>query len=197
MTKEQFIALGVDEATATKLAAASTEELKGYVVKVDFDKEVTAKQQLETDIKTRDKQLEELKKVDADALQKTIAELQETNKTNKTEYEAKIKQIQIDSAVNAALTGANAKNLKAVRALLDLDKAELDGESVKGLAEQIKKLQETEDTKFLFDSTAPAKFKGVNPPGGSDKKYPTDKKPSEMTYTELCAYMEANPGTEV
>lgn len=197
MTKEQFIALGVDEATATKLAAASTEELKGYVVKADFDKEVTAKQQLETDIKARDKQLEELKKVDADGLQKKIEELQETNKTTKTEYEAKIKQIQIDNAIDKALTGANAKNLKAVRALLDLDKAELDGESVKGLADQIKKLQETEDTKFLFDSAAPAKFKGVKPPDGSDKKYPTDKKPSEMTYEELCAYAEANPGAEI
>jgi tRNA nucleotidyltransferase/poly(A) polymerase len=197
MTKEQFIALGVDEATATKLAAASAEELKGYVVKADFDKEVTAKQQLETDIKTRDKQLEELKKVDAAALQKTITELQETNKTTKTEYEAKIRQIQIDNAVNSALTGAKAKNLKAVRALLDLDKAELDGESVKGLADQIKKLQEGDDTKFLFDSAAPAKFKGVKPTEGSDKNYPTDKKPSEMTYTELCAYVEANPGAEI
>lgn len=196
MTKEQLIALGLDETTATKVAAASADELKGYVGKADFDKEVTAKTQLETDIKTRDKQLEELKKVDAAALQKTITELQETNKTTKTEYEAKIKQMQIDNAVTAALTGAKAKNLKAVRALLDLDKVELDGETVKGLADQIKKLQEGEDSKFLFDS-AQAKLKGVKPGESQDKKYPTDKKPSEMNYTELCAYMEANPGAEI
>lgn len=199
MTKEQLIALGLDDATATKVAAASAEELKGYVVKADFDKEVTAKAQLETDIKTRDKQLEELKKVDAATLQKTITELQETNKTTKTEYEARIKQMQIDSAVTAALTGAKAKNLKAVRALLDLDKAELDGETVKGLADQIKKLQESEDSKFLFDSAAPGqtKLKGVKPGESNDKGYPSDKKPSEMNYTELCAYMEANPGAEI
>lgn len=123
--------------------------------------------------------------------------MQETNKTTTAEFEAKIKQIQIDSAVTTALTGAKAKNLKAVRALLDLDKAELDGETVKGLAEQIKKLQDGEDTKFLFDSATPTKFKGVKPPDGTDKKYPTDKKPSEMTYTELCVYMEANPGAEI
>lgn len=198
MTKEQLIALGLDEATATKIAAASAEELKGYVVKSEHDKEVTAKQQLETDIKARDKQLEELKKVDAAGLQKKIEELQETNKTTKTEYEGKIKQMQIDTAVDKALTGAKAKNLKAVRALLDLEKAELDGESIKGLADQIKKLQESEDSKFLFDTAAaPAKFKGVKPQEGSDKKYPTDKKPSEMTYDELCAYVEANPGAEI
>lgn len=199
MTKEQLIALGLDEATAAKVAAASAEELKGYVGKADHEKVTAANKQLETDIKTRDKQLEELKSVDAAALQKTITELQETNKTTKTEYEAKIRQMQIDSAVTAALTGANAKNIKAVRALLDLEKAELDGDSVKGLADQIKKLQEGEDTKFLFGSSAPAphKFKGVNSSESKDKSYPTDKKPSEMTYTELCAYMEANPGAEI
>ncbi|MDF2873335.1 MAG: hypothetical protein K0R22_18 [Sporomusa sp.] len=199
MTKEQLLALGLDDATATKVAAASGEELKGYVVKSEHDKEVTAKQQLETDIKARDKQLEELKKVDAAGLQKKIEELQETNKTNKTEYEGKIKQMQIDTAVDKALTGAKAKNLKAVRALLDLEKAELEGESIKGLADQIKKLQTEEGTKFLFDAAAPAptKFKGVKPGEGQDKTYSTDKKPSEMNYTELCAYMEANPGAEV
>lgn len=198
MTKEQLIALGLDDAAATKVAAASAEELKGYVVKSEHDKEVTAKQQLETDIKARDKQLEELKKVDAEGLQKKIEELQETNKTNKTEYEGKIKQMQIDTAVDKALTGAKAKNLKAVRALLDLEKAELDGESIKGLADQIKKLQTEEGTKFLFDAAAaPPKFKGLKPGEGQDKTYPADKKPSEMNYTELCAYMEANPGAEV
>lgn len=197
MTKEQLIALGLDEASATKIAAASADELKTYVLRVEYDKEIEGKKQLETDIKTRDTQLEELKKVDAAGLQKKIEELQETNKTTKTEYEGKIKQMQIDTAVTVALTGANARNLKAVRALLDLNKAELDGESVKGLADQIKKLQEAEDTKFLFDFTTPAKFKGVKPNEGSDKKYPTDKKPSEMTYDELCAYVEANPNAEI
>ena len=197
MTKEQLIALGLDEATATKIAAASAEELKEYVSKPEFEKEVEVKKQLETDMKARDKQLEELKKVDAAGLQQKIEELQETNKTAKTEYEAKIKQMQIESAVDKALTGANAKNLKAVRALLDLEKAEFDGESIKGLADQIKKLQTEESTKFLFDAAASAKFKGVKPNEGGDKRYPADKKPSEMTYTELCAYQEANPGAEI
>ncbi len=198
MTKEQLIALGLDEATATKIAAASTEELKGFIVKADHEAGVEAKGQLEKDIKVRDKQLEDLKKVDAEGLKLQIENLQETNKTTKTEYEAKIKQMQIDNAVNAALTGAKAKNLKAVRALLDLDKAELEGESIKGLDAQIKALQADEGSKFLFDAAdSKTKFTGVKPGESPDKKYPTDKKPSEMTYTELCAYQEANPGAEI
>jgi hypothetical protein len=197
MTKEQLIALGLDEATATKIAAASAEELKGFIIKADHEAIMEAKGQLEKDIKVRDKQLEDLKKVDAEGLQKQIETLQETNKTTKADYEGKIKQMLIDNAVNAALTGAKAKNLKAVRALLDLDKAELEGETVKGLEAQIKALQADEGSKFLFDAAeTKTKFKGVKP-GETDKTYPADKKPSEMTYTELCAYMEANPGVEV
>jgi hypothetical protein len=204
MTKEQLIKLGLDEALATKVAEAWTEAVKGFIPKSRFDEVNEAKKQLETDIKARDAQLETLKKStgDVEALKTEIAGLQEANKTAKTEYESKIKQIQVDNAVTAALTGAKAKNLKAVRALLDLEKAELDGETVKGLADQIKKLQESDETKFLFDTAGTGqqtKLKGVKPGEGTDqnKGYPADKKPSEMTYTELCAYMEANPGAEI
>lgn len=201
MTKEELIKLGLDETLAVKVAEAWTEALKGFIPKTRFDEVNETKKQLEADIKARDKQLDELKKVDAASLQAEITKLQGENKAAKESYEAKIKQMQIDNAVTAALTTAKAKNAKAVKALLDLDKAELDGETVKGLAEQIKKLQDAEDTKFLFDAAASSqqtKLKGVKPGEGSDNKgYPADKKPSEMTYTELCAYMEANPGVEV
>lgn len=202
MTKEQLIKLGLDEALAAKVAEAWAEAIKGFIPKTRFDEVNEAKKTLDEQVKERDKQLENLKKStgDVETLKSEIVKLQEANKSAKTDYETRIKQMQIDNAVTAALTTAKAKNTKAVRALLDLEKAELDGETVKGLAEQIKKLQEAEDTKFLFDVTAETKtkVKGATPADGGDKKtYPTDKKPSEMTYTELCAYMEANPGAEI
>lgn len=201
MTKEQLIKLGLDETLAAKVADAWAEAIKGFIPKSRFDEVNEAKKTLEEQVKERDKQLETLKKStgDVEALKTEIANLQEANKTAKAEYETRIKQMQIDNAVTAALTTAKAKNVKAVRALLDLEKAELDGETVKGLAEQIKKLQEAEDTKFLFEAAeAKPKVKGASPAESGDKKtYPTDKKPSEMTYTELCAYLEANPGAEI
>lgn len=89
-------------------------------------------------------------------------------------YENKLKQMQIDSAVEKSLMMAKAKNVKAVKALLDLEKAEIENDTVKGLDDQIKKLTEAEDTKFLFEtmSTSKPKFKGVTPPdssgGGTD-----------------------------
>ena len=110
---------------------------------------------------------------------------------------AEIKQLKINSAVDAALTAAKAKNNKAVRALLDLDKAELaDDGTVKGLGDQIKKLVGAEDSKFLFD-TQKKQFKGAVP-GESGVEDPDGKvDTSKMTYEQLAAYMAENPDAKI
>lgn len=165
MKKEDFLKLGFTEEQAEKAAQASTEELKGFIPKTRFDEVNDAKKQLEADIKTRDEQIDSLKKVDAAGLQAEIERLQGENKAAQEKYEADMKQIQIDAAVEKALLGAKAKNIKAVKALLDLEKAELEGENIKGLEEQLKKLTESEDSKFLFGSGQA--FVGVKPGEGS------------------------------
>jgi hypothetical protein len=154
MTKEELVKLGLNEDLATKVAAASAEEFKGYVTKDRFNEVNETNKSLKTQVTDRDKQLETLKKEtgDAEALKAKITELQETNKTAKEAHEKQIKQLQLDHAVESVLTGAKAKNVKAVRALLDLDDVEIDDDGkVKGLDKQVKKLSEGDDTKFLFD----------------------------------------------
>ena len=155
MTKEELKALGLDDAAADKVATASIAELKNYVAKTKFDEVNESKKNLESQVADRDQQLETLKKStgDVETLKNQISELQETNKTAKTDYESKIKQMRIDYAVDAALNGAKAKNLTAVKALIDLKDADIDDDGkIKGLDKQLKKLTEGEDTKFLFDS---------------------------------------------
>lgn len=165
MKKEDFLKLGLSEEQAEKAAQASAEELKGFIPKSRFDEVNEQKKKLDDDIKTRDKQLEELKKLDAEGLKAEIEKLQGENKTAKEKYEAELKQIQLDNAIEKALVGAKAKNTKAVKALLDLEKIKLDGEAVIGLEDQIKKLTEGEDSKFLFDVKTDEKpnFKGIVP----------------------------------
>lgn len=170
MKKEELVKLGLEEDMAQKVADASSEELKGYIPKSRFDEVNEAKKTLENDINTRDTQLEELKKSagDVEGLKNKISELQTANDTAKTEYENKIKQMKIDSAVDMALINAKARNVKAAKALLDLENAELDGDKVKGLDEQIKALVEGAESKFLFAST---KIVGGQPPEDVDDSY--------------------------
>lgn len=110
---------------------------------------------LKEQIRERDRQLETLKKStgDTEALKAQIEELQVANKEQSQKSADEIKSLKIDYAVDKALGLARAKNAKAVRALLDLTKAELsDDGSIKGLSEQIETLKSAEDSKFLFDS---------------------------------------------
>jgi hypothetical protein len=181
MKKEDFLKLGLTEEQATKAAEASAEELKGFIPKSRFDEVNDTKKKLEEDIKTRDTQLEELKKVDAAGLQQKITDLQNENKTAKEKFDADLKKLQIDNAVEKALIGAKSKNVKAVKALLDLEKAELDGETIKGLDDQLKKLKEGEDTKFLFDvETKQNTFKGVKPGEKTDKTPGSGEQPKTL-----------------
>lgn len=198
MKKEDLIKLGLDEEMAQKVADAFAEYLKGFIPKSRFDEVNEAKKKLEQDIKTRDEQLEALKKIDAEGLQAEIEKLQKENKATKEKYEAELKQIRLNNAVERALIASKAKNIKAVKALLDLENVELDEDgNIKGLDKQIKKLQESEDSSFLFDiqSSNKQQLKGFKP-GESSDGIPTGKNPwskEHFNLTEQGKILRENP----
>ena len=195
MTKEQLIALGAPEELAKKIAGESAKELEGYVEKSKYSEIETAKKQLEEGNKTLTKQLEEIKKSAGDnaELKKQIEDMQVANKAKEKEYADSIAKLKIDNAVDMALLGAGSKNNKAVKALLNLEKAVLgeDGKVV-GLDEQLKNLRKAEDSSFLFE-TAP-KFKGVNPAGKKEDGEPDFK---SMTYSQMEKFLAENPGANI
>lgn len=203
MKKEDFIKLGFNEEDAKKAADASAEELKTYIPKSRFDEVNTEKKKLETAVAERDTQLETIKNStgDVEAMKKQITDLQTDNKTKDETHAAEIKQLKVESAISTALTGAKARNEKAVKALLELDLEKIefgDDGSVKGLDDQIKKLTESEDTKFLFDtSTKKTTIKGAKPGEAGNEDPDTKVDVSKMNYEELSAYMAENPDAEI
>lgn len=195
MKKEELVKLGLDEETAEKIANASAEELKGFVPKSRFDEVNNAKKTAEDTVKERDQQIESLKSAgNVDDLKQQITTLQNENKAKDEAHAAELLKVRIDFDVEAALTEAKAKNHKAVKALLDLEKAELgDDGKVKGLREQIAALTKAEDSKFMFNAVTAPKMKGAKT--GEDGIEDGDKgvDTSKMTYDELCAYLAENP----
>lgn len=199
MKKDELIKLGLDEETAEKVAAASAEELKAYVPKSRFDEVNTARKTAEDAVKERDSQIEGLRTSagSVDELKGQIAALQADNKAKDEQHAAEMKALRIDNAVSSALMKAGALNVKAAKALLGLEGAELaeDG-SVKGLDGQIKALTEAEDSKFLFGSSKP-RMKGARTGenGAEDGDGRVDT--SKMSYDELCAYLAENPDAKL
>lgn len=194
----------------TILGDAYTEEIdkkvseeigKNFVARSDFNTLNAEKKSLADTVKERDNQLEELKKSSGDVaeLKEKIATLQAENENAKTAHEKEIKDLKIENAVEVALSASGAKNLKAVKALLDLENAELaDDGTVKGLDEQLKKLAESDDSAFMFDAGKNTKFRGFKPGEGGDKGGAGGgKEPKDMSYDELCAYLAENPDVKL
>lgn len=205
MTRKQLEDLGLTKEqvdSVMKINGDDIENAKG-TASTEIKNLQTEVEGLKTQVGDRDKQLETLKASAGDNadLKKKIEELQTENATAKASHESELNQLKIDFAVEKALTGAKAKNITAVKALLDLKDAKFDKEgNVKGLAEQIEKLTSDEGTKFLFEAQKQQQnFKGFQPGASAQQKPGEGEKVdfSKMSYDELTAYMEANPDAQI
>ena len=192
---------GYNDEIDSKISAAIGQN---FVSKKDFNDLNETKKALEKTVGERDKQLEALKAStgDAEALKAEITKLQGQNKAQKDAYDKEIAQIKLDNAVADALKKAGARNITAAKALMAdfLANAKLaeDG-SVTGLAAEIEKHIKSEETSFLFDTKGTGtSFSGMVPgdPGGNSPPA-APKDPRDMSYDELCAYLDANPNAKL
>ena len=198
MKKEELMKLeGMTEDLAAKIVEMSTEEVKGMIPKSRLDEVIADRDKYKNDHADVLKQLGALQKEtgDVQTLQNKIKELQDNATEAEKTHAEEIKTLKINNAVDNALTGAKALNIKAVKALLNLEGAELDEDgSVKGLADQIKALQTADDSKFLFGSST---MKGAKPGESGNEDGDKGVDTSKMTYSELAAYMAEHPEANI
>ena len=195
MKKEDLIALGLTEEQAKKVLDA----IKEYVPKTQLAEVERERDGLKATVTERDTQLETLKKSSGDneTLQKQIADLQKANEDQQKAHEAEIAQLRLDNAVEAAILAAGGKNVKAVRALLDMSKLRLEKDgTVTGLSDQLKGVQKS-DAYMFVEKQQQQQFKGFQPGASGDVKPDGKVDVSKMTYSEMVAYLEANPGAKI
>lgn len=183
MKKEEFVALGISEEMAAKAEQESKKELEAYVPKTELEAINATKTQLEKDIKTRDKQLEEIKKASggSEELQKQITDLQVENKAAKDKYETDLKELKLTTAVKLAI-GDSAHDADLVSSLVDKSKLLLsDDGKVTGLDEQVKALKEGKA--FLFKESAPV----VTKPGAKPSYKPKAGESAEGSWAKTVA----------
>lgn len=180
--KELLKKAGIPEDKLDSTITDINKELpKHFIPKDKYNEAAEAKKKLEADLAARDTQLEELKKAagTSEELKKQIETLQAENKKASEEWQAKLAQMQLDFAVDKALTAAKAKNAKAVKALLDMEKVKLDGEQLLGLDDQLKAIQQSDP--YLFGESGKV-GSGTNPPGaGSTEANPWKKDSWNLT----------------
>ena len=144
--------------------------------------------QLQTQLTDKTNEFNTLKEntKDYETLKTTITQL-ETDKTNLTnELNTKVSEIKKDHAIEGGIRDAKGKNVKAIKALLDMEKITFENEELKGLTEQLDTLKGAEDSSMLFGEAQAAPPSGThlnNPPSGGNGGNP----PTAKTFAEAIA----------
>ena len=148
--KEKLIELGLSDSQIKSILEEQAKELNGYIKKDKYDEKQKERDELNKQLKERDEQLNNLKKGygDNEELKQRIAELQKTNEETETKFNKQINEFKLNSAIENVANKSGAKNVKALKSLLNFETIIVSDDGVVGLDEQINKLKETES--YLF-----------------------------------------------
>lgn len=160
--KTEFLkSLGItDQDTIDSIMAENGRDITK--VRKELDSANAKVEGLQSQLTERDNQLSELQKtVDKNSnVAKQLEELQAANNQMKSDYENKLATMQRDNEIEGKLRDAKARNVKAVKALLDLS----DGVDIDT---QITNLKGAQDTSFLFEGESEKQPPAGSTPAGS------------------------------
>lgn len=180
---ELLAAAGV-EIPEDKKQAFEAAFAENYKTVAEVDKLRSSRDNYKSQLETAQNALKGFEGVDVNELNGKITQLTADLAAKETEYQNKIASMEFDSILNTAISGAKAKNTKAVRALLDIDalrESKNRSEDIKAAIDKVKA-----DNDYLFD--------GTNAPGGGGNPA---QPPQKMTLTEAMAYKNAHPEVDV
>lgn len=179
----------------TKEQIDSVMDENGKDIEAEKEKATTTTAELE-DVKKQLKEanstITDLKKSNADneALQAKVKEYEDTIKTQKADYEAKVRNLTLDSAIEKALINAGAKHIDLLSTKIDREKLkiETDGKVI-GLDEQISAYKENYKDLFI------PKIEGRDPNNNGGGKPPINNPWSKEHFnlTQQAKILRENP----
>lgn len=123
----------------------------GYVDKNKYADMETLANGYKSQIAQRDKDIAELKKQTSNGeLQGQLDALQKKYDDDTASLTEQLKQTKFNSALDLALAGSGARNTKALRGLLDMDKIKLENDELTGFSEQLEQIRADND--YLFET---------------------------------------------
>lgn len=137
----------------------------------DINREKGKADALKTQLDEAKNTLKGFEGVNVTELQGKVAQLTADLTAKETEYQDRIAAMEFDSALDAALTGARVRNVKAVRALLDVETLRASKNRSEDIAAAIAAVKKDND--YLFaDANVPrviSSTPGANPDADSAK----------------------------
>lgn len=139
---------------------------------------------LEKDIKDKDTKIADLEKSvgDTQTLNDEIEKLKGEKAQLETDLDTKVTSIQKTHSIENRIRDKQGKNVKAIMALIDMEKVTFDNNQLGGLDEQLDTLAKAEDSSMLFGAVpTPSGTLPSNPPGNGGNP------PTSNTFAEAVA----------
>ncbi len=141
------------EIPSDKKAEFDKAVLENYKTVAEAEKLRTARDNYKSQLDDATQKLEGFKGVNVEELQGKISALTDDLASQKAAFDKQLADRDFDDMLNAAITGSKAKNVKAVRALLDLEAIKASKNQSADIEAALKKVKEEND--YLFTSDEP------------------------------------------
>lgn len=148
MTKEQLEKLGLDEEQIKevfKLNGKAVENAKG-----DLSSKEQTIETLQSQLKVANDEIEKFKDLDVDEIKSRAEDYKEKFEQAQAEAEEKLETLKFEHQLENAIRDSDARNIKAVKALLDVETlkdSKEQSEDIKAALESVKK-----ENDFLFET---------------------------------------------
>lgn len=143
------------EVPEEKKQGLETEFSESYREAQEFKELNTELEGVKGQLSQANEQIAGFKELDIEGVKQKAAEWEQKYNQAAEDSAREIEQLKFDFALDRELTKAQARNPKAVKALLDRDALKYDKGKIIGLEEQLETLKKGEDSAFLFGSAAP------------------------------------------
>lgn len=143
------------EVPEEKKQGLETEFSESYREAQEFKELNTELEGVKGQLSQANEQIAGFKELDIEGVKQKAAEWEQKYNQAAENSAREIEQLKFDFALDKELTKAQARNPKAVKALLDRDALKYDKGKIIGLEEQLETLKKGEDSAFLFGSSAP------------------------------------------
>lgn len=143
------------EVPEEKKQGLETEFSESYREAQEFKELNTELERVKGQLSQANEQIAGFKELDIEGVKQKAAEWEQKYNQAAENSAREIEQLKFDFALDRELTKAQARNPKAVEALLDRDALKYDKGKIIGLEEQLETLKKNEDSAFLFGSAAP------------------------------------------
>lgn len=162
---EQILSDAGVELTDEQKTAISKEMGENYKTIADWQKQHVKVENLTEQLNSTKEALAKFDGVDAEALNKQIADLKADLEKKDTDYQAQIADRDFQDNVKTVIAKFKGKNEKAIKALLDMEALKASKNQNEDLEKAMQALTEAEDSKMLFGEPEPTVVDKGNPIG--------------------------------